>query len=173
MFLRSYFRSFRAGSQRTRGKQPVPRPLRVEQLENRCVLAAGLSASLVADIIPGPFSSNPYDLTNLDGTLYFRVNDPVNGMQPWKSDGTDSGTTFVTSLITPRLDINLRAMNGSVFFVADVSAGFPEEGLWKTDGTPGGTSLLKKMAVNHLTPINGKLLFTGSAGGSNTIGFEL
>lgn len=92
-------------------------------------------------------------------------------MQLWKSDGTASGTTFVKTLNTPRLDINLRAMNGSVYFVSNVSAGIAEEALWRTDGTPGGTTLVKTLAANHLTPVNGKLFFTGAT--DSTTGFEL
>src|SRR5262245_3053887 len=158
---------------RAHRNRPKATRLQIELLEGRAVPAIGLSAALVADIVPGTDSSNPYDLTNLDGTLYFRTDDPVNGMWLWKSDGTATGTTFVKSLNTPRLDINLRAMNGSVFFVDGVSAGVDHESLWRTDGTPGGTPLLKTMAANNLTPINSKLFFTGADFAAWTIGAEL
>ena len=147
--------------------------LHLEFLENRCLLSSGLSAALVSDIVPGTGSSYPQNLTNVNGTLYFRTDDPVNRMRLWKSDGTASGTTFVKTLNTPRLDINLRAMNGDVFFVDGISEGVDQESLWKTDGTPGGTSLLRTMAANNLTPINGKLFFTGADFTAWSIGFEL
>src|SRR5262245_6581774 len=50
--------------------------------------AAG--TALVADISPGPSSSQPYNLTVVDGTLFFTAFGEL-----WKSDGTAAGTTLV------------------------------------------------------------------------------
>ena len=55
------------------------------------------NTQLVKDIRPGnspygtPNSSNPDDLTAVDGTLFFSANDGVTGVELWKSDGTDPG----------------------------------------------------------------------------------
>src|SRR5262245_22038625 len=68
---------------------------RLEALEDRFVPASGLSASLVADIVPGSDSSNPSGLTNVNGTLYFST---VDGL--YKSDGTAAGTVLVKDDIT-------------------------------------------------------------------------
>jgi gliding motility-associated-like protein len=47
---------------------------------------------LVRDIAPGGFSSNPSNLTNVDGTLYFVANNGTVGAELWTSDGTEVGT---------------------------------------------------------------------------------
>src|SRR5262249_20660147 len=53
---------------------------------------------LVKDILPGPDSSAPDELTNLDGRLYFTADDEVDGVELWQSDGTSSGTYIVADL---------------------------------------------------------------------------
>src|SRR5262245_34367963 len=67
MSLPSWFGCLHPRSPRRR----VGRRLYVEPLEDRCLLTGGLSAALVADVIPGPLSSLPANLTNVNGTLYF------------------------------------------------------------------------------------------------------
>ncbi|MFO0845224.1 MAG: ELWxxDGT repeat protein, partial [Gemmataceae bacterium] len=65
--------------------------------------AAG--TSMVKDIYPGyfggsvyPNSSNPTQLTNVNGTLYFSANDGTTGEELWKSDGTAAGTIPVADI---------------------------------------------------------------------------
>ena len=53
---------------------------------------------LVKDIFPGPDSSFPTDLTNVNGTLYFAANEGYNGDELWKSDGTAAGTVMVKDI---------------------------------------------------------------------------
>ena len=43
---------------------------------------------LVKDIRSGSSNSNPYYLTNVNGTLFFTADDGTNGRELWKSDGT-------------------------------------------------------------------------------------
>ena len=57
----------RARTSRTRRRATCK--LRFEPLEDRSLLAAGLSASLLADVVPGPDSSYAMNLTNWNGTL--------------------------------------------------------------------------------------------------------
>jgi ELWxxDGT repeat protein len=55
--------------------------------------AAG--TTLVKDIIAGPvgtFGSTSLLLTNVGGTVYFRADDGVEGVELWRSDGTAAGT---------------------------------------------------------------------------------
>ena len=39
--------------------------------------------------------SNPANLTNLNGVLYFTATDGTNGMELWKTDGTNVGTVML------------------------------------------------------------------------------
>src|SRR5262249_756047 len=78
-----------------RGRRRLARRLYLEPLEDRCLLATGLSAALVADIVPGPASSDPEGLTNVAGTLYFGALDSSNRWGLWASDGTGPGTALV------------------------------------------------------------------------------
>src|SRR5947209_20204980 len=53
---------------------------------------------MVADIAPNSASSNPNNLTNVNGELYFSANDGTHGTELWKSDGTTAGTTLVADI---------------------------------------------------------------------------
>src|SRR5262249_43375401 len=145
--------------------------LHVELLENRCLLATGLSASLVADLVPGAGSSSPANLTNVNGTLYFSASDPTNGVGLWKSDGTAAGSVLLKGNMAPP-DYALSdfaPMNGLVFFPAytvssnNRTPGITDytPGLWKTDGTTTGTALISSVPAADLTVVNGKLFFAG------------
>jgi ELWxxDGT repeat protein len=50
------------------------------------------SQSIVID------SSNPSNLTNVNGKLYFSANDGADGTELWASDGTATGTTMVKDI---------------------------------------------------------------------------
>ncbi len=106
-------------------------------------------------------SSFPSGLTVFNGALYFAANDGVNSVELWKTDGTTDGTALVKN-INPATDAGagsfpsgLTVFNGALYFHAyDGVDGFE---LWKTDGTPAGTVLVKDINT------------TGA--GSNPIGF--
>jgi ELWxxDGT repeat protein len=129
------------------------------------------------------FAGSPR-LLNVHGTLYFFAYDgnPANGaVQLWKSDGTPGGTTLVKGF-NPRqtgpfgylagLPDTLTNVNGTVYFVADDDVHGLE--LWKTDGTPGGTTLVTDLnaGINGSNPGNltavGNLLFFTATDGTNT-----
>jgi ELWxxDGT repeat protein len=57
-------------------------------------------------------ASSPASLTNFNGTLYFRANDGTNGYELWKSDGTESGTQSLASIVP----------SGSVFAPTQLTA---------------------------------------------------
>jgi ELWxxDGT repeat protein len=149
--------------------------------------AAG--TTLVKDIFPGestyqgtyggpytyPNSSNPTDLTNVNGTLFFRANDGVNGYELWKSDGTPAGTKLVKDIFSgisnsyptgPNSSnpANLTTVNGTLYFTA--TDGVNGRELWKSDGTTAGTKMVKDIVsgagsyARYLTSANGTLFFS-------------
>jgi ELWxxDGT repeat protein len=105
---------------------------------------------LVKDIHPGIDSGLPFfgtDLVSVNGVVYFRANDGVNGPELWKSDGTAAGTVVVKDIVPGAIGSSptvLAAAGGTLMF----SATTPDIGteLWKTDGTAAGTVLVKDIA---------------------------
>jgi ELWxxDGT repeat protein len=142
--------------------------------------AAG--TTLVKDILPGG-SSNPRDLTNLNGTLIFTADDGTNGVELWKSDGTAAGTVLLRNIhpgsSSSHPDLNSSTsswgtkdaaiLNGILYFTAFDGTNGRE--LWRTDGTPAGTFLVKDVTPGgasswamDLAVARGKLFFTADDG---------
>jgi ELWxxDGT repeat protein len=96
--------------------------------------AAGTTeiAQLNSTITNGAAIENQQIVT-INGESYFDANDGVHGEALWKSDGTAAGTSMVADLATNGL-VNVA---GTLFFDAWDGT---EYNLYKTDGTPGGTS---------------------------------
>ncbi|MFC1744698.1 ELWxxDGT repeat protein [Candidatus Riflebacteria bacterium] len=124
---------------------------------------------LVKDIYAGGANNgNPSELTNVNGTLFFRAFDATNGSELWKSDGTSGGTELVKDIYAGGANssspTNFTNVNGTLFFVAnDGINGFE---LWKSNGTSGGTVLVKDIfpgsnnsSLDYLTNVNGTLFF--------------
>jgi ELWxxDGT repeat protein len=122
---------------------------------------------LVKDVNPGAASSDLFDLTNVDGTLFFSAVDVAHGFELWRSDGTIRGTTLVKDInpgpssSEPR---GLTNVNGTLFFVAD--DGIHGLELWKSDGTAAGTTLVKDILAGpdssqplFLTDVDGTAFF--------------
>jgi ELWxxDGT repeat protein len=107
------------------------------------------AATMVKDINTnnaGADSSNPMQLTNVGGTLYFNADDGTNGQELWKSDGTPGGTTMVPAGgiypgATGSSPDSLTDVNGVLFFAADDGTNGTE--LWRSDGTASGTTLVE------------------------------
>ena len=108
------------------------------------------------------------------GRVVFSAEPDANGREPWVSDGTPEGTRLLRDLRTipvngsvsglPQQFINI---NGTVFFSgnSDVSS---VAALWKTDGTPEGTSLVRAIDSHLYTELGGVLYFSavlGATGG--------
>jgi ELWxxDGT repeat protein len=76
----------------------------------------------VKDIRPGPGSSLPAGLVDVNGVLFFAANDGTAGTELWRSDGTAAGTTLVKD-IRPggagSAPANLTNVNGTLFFAAN------------------------------------------------------
>ena len=132
---------------------------------------------LVKDIRPGDYSSGPRYLTAVGNTLFFTANDPVNGTELWKSDGTAAGTVLVKD-ISPgsfsSFPSNLTAVGNTLFFSA---AGVNGRELWKSDGTAAGTVLVADIrpgsfysSPSNLTAVGNTLFFQANDGVN---GYEL
>ncbi|MBO0697984.1 MAG: autotransporter-associated beta strand repeat-containing protein, partial [Zavarzinella sp.] len=136
---------------------------------------------LLKDIQPNvgfPIGSDPDELTNVGGTLFFSARDSVSGRELWKSDGTAAGTVRVKDINPGPGDsgpTSLTNVGGTLFFSATDDSGDTE--LWKSDGTAAGTVRVKDInpgptasGPSYLTAVGGTLFFTAF---DNTRGNEL
>lgn len=74
-----------------------------------------------------------YQLTDVNGTLFFRGRDAEHGNELWKTDGAASGTVLVEDLVPGPQSGGLSGLanlNGQLFFTTDAQG----RTLWKTDG---------------------------------------
>src|SRR6185295_17726195 len=72
---------------------------------------------MVADICPGPCSSDPADVTEADGLAWFSASDGQHGFELWRSDGSPAGTKMVADL-WPGAGSSLTSMPGSMWLAA-------------------------------------------------------
>jgi ELWxxDGT repeat protein len=137
----------------------------------------GVGTVMVADINPGG-DSNPTDFAVFNGALYFRARDNTHGFELWKSDGVPvaaGGTTErVTDIIVGSTNSvpagqKFTVFNGWLYFRANDGTNFEE--LWRSDGTPGGTTELVadinpagSSTPSELTVFNGALYFRANDG---------
>jgi ELWxxDGT repeat protein len=117
------------------------------------LLLAGLAGDplmaqprLLKDINTSPAGSLPDEFVAMNGVLYFTAKGG-GGRELYRTDGTAAGTTLVKD-ITPRFEVPMRGLrnyltpvNNQLFFRKD--DGIVGTELWKSDGTPGGTVLVK------------------------------
>jgi ELWxxDGT repeat protein len=84
----------------------------------------GAGTAMVKDIWPGggfDESSNPSQLTDMGGTLYFVADDGTHGSELWRTDGTEAGTVMVTDLYRGKqgsAPMAITDFGGTVFFSA-------------------------------------------------------
>jgi ELWxxDGT repeat protein len=86
----------------------------------------GIGTARLKDIRPGVDGSNPEQLANVNGVVFFYAADGTHGPELWKSNGTESGTVLVKDS-NPGLDgsfpgsplDHLRNVEGTLFFYAD------------------------------------------------------
>lgn len=119
----------------------------------------------VKDINPGSAnSSTPTNLFDFNGTLFFRATDGTNGVELWKSDGTEAGTVMVkdinttTSAASNSNAANFTSFNNQLYFTASNGTTANGSELWKTDGTTVGTAMVKD--INAGTANSNPQLFT-------------
>jgi ELWxxDGT repeat protein len=112
--------------------------------------AAG--TQIVSDVYAGSRSSFPEPMVNVNGTLFFSAYDGTS-TQLWKTDGTATGTIALKA-VSPG---DLTNVNGTLYFSANGS-------VWKSDGTPGGTAVVKTglYSWGGLTNVGGTLFFAAN-----------
>ncbi len=116
-------------------------------------------------------SSSPQDFIKVGNTAFFTATDGVNGRELWKTDGTTAGTVMVKDInltsvesenytfgnSTRRKFVNV---NGKLFFLANSGPeGFE---LWKSDGTTGGTTLVKDFITGPASATYSNFFVVGS-----------
>lgn len=79
--------------------------------------------------------------------VYFRADDGIHGIELWRTDGTEEGTEMVADVYPDgmgglSIDPNFREYKNELYFCARSSLAVGYE-LWKTNGTPEGTILVK------------------------------
>jgi trimeric autotransporter adhesin len=107
---------------------------------------AANNVEIVKDINPGIYCFNLYNITNVNGTLFFTVYNGIDQVL-YKSDGTTTGTIFVKNINPGGHNIYLykhfENANGTLLFsFYDDIHGYE---LWKSDGTGNGTTIVKEI----------------------------
>ncbi|MCC9073722.1 T9SS type A sorting domain-containing protein [Flavobacterium sp. F-65] len=115
------------------------------------------NATLLKDINPGNESSYSRLLNSssaiLNNKLYFIAKDGSSDGEIWKTDGTENGTTKVTSFINGRT-LKLTTVGSYIYFLIKTIDDPLTSTLqvWRTDGTTGGTILVKENLPIWNTP---------------------
>jgi len=127
-----------------------------------------------AELVPN--DSDPEELINIGGTLYFTANDGTAGRELWRSDGTATGTAMVRNIRSgidgshPR---SLTNVSGILYFSAHDNLYGTE--LWKSNGTSAGTAMVRNIRSGirgsypkSLTNVSGILYFEAHDGVSGS-----
>lgn len=120
----------------------------------------GAGTVILKNIRSGSASSSPQSFVKLGSKIIFTARESTS-YQPWVTDGTALGTVKLTAQVQPVVLSNLfKKFNGKVYFIATTTTA----GLYETDGTPGGTVLVKDQITTGTglfvgEVINNKLVF--------------
>jgi trimeric autotransporter adhesin len=119
---------------------------------------------------------SPMDLIAVDHLLFFTSDDPRYGRELWRSDGTAAGTAMIKDILPGpassqvlSYSTTMAELNGLLYFLAQNGVHGAE--LWRSDGTPEGTSQVKDISpgsgssfIHGLTSVNGLLYFSAYDG---------
>lgn len=142
-------------------------------LFSTALLGAAQSPELVLDANP---DLQPVNCSDVNSEVYFAAWENLS-WQPWKSDGTASGTARIKTIIGGSAGFDkFVEMNGLAFFYATTPASGKE--LWRSDGTEAGTYMIKDIkpgsadGVGFVTPVvfNNRIYFAADDG---QLGMEL
>jgi ELWxxDGT repeat protein len=105
---------------------------------------------LVKEIVPGVGGSNPNNLVEFNGRLFFAARKSGLDFELWQSDGTEAGTLLVKDInpgVAGSFPFEMTVIDGLLHFTADDGVSGRE--LCKTDGTSGGTQLFQDIAAGR------------------------
>ncbi len=113
-------------------------------------------ASMVKDINPGIYYSNPKYFTALNGDVYFIAETKDKGKELWKTDGTESGTILIKDINLNEKDgVNtsrIVTLNNTLYFFGDNGSTGLE--LWESDGTQAGTKIVKDINESEFSSVS-------------------
>jgi ELWxxDGT repeat protein len=139
--------------------------------------ATGMNERLLVTSPPGWSAKELLDKLLLDtdrkrGCLF--SSDGTSGYELWRTDGTETGTTMVSDILTGSASSDaypLAIFGNALYFAAD--DGIHGIELWRTDGSAAGTAMVKDIAPGGATSssapsdamsLNGALFFTADDG---------
>jgi ELWxxDGT repeat protein len=116
---------------------------------------------ILQDIAPGAFSSNPGSFVRLGGIALFLAT-TSNHLGLFRTDGTSAGTVEIAN-VGASASAASTAFTGLDYSIVYSSAGVA---LWKSDGTPGGTSIVTTVPTAGIGAIvaSGSRLFFVAGG---------
>ena len=112
-------------------------------------------------------------LTVFNNALYFRGDDSVYGIEPWRLNGLNGGAMLVKDIAPgasswSRPD-SFTNVDGTLYFTADPTATGGDIGLWKTDPVAGAIRIQSDPQdgpfsfISNLTAVGSTLYFTAQA----------
>ena len=112
------------------------------------------------NLVSDQWTFSPNHIVPVGNSVFFLAADPTSNRELWKSDGTGAGTVQVVDLMPGSSGAfgnlsnrQLHPFGNGVLMGADDGNGAHTE-LWISDGTAGGTVLVKDAGLGANTPLN-------------------
>jgi ELWxxDGT repeat protein len=101
----------------------------------------------------------PENLVAAGSHVYFTADDSATGRELWRTDGTDAGTAIVVDLTTGS-GSTFDSWNGSSLTYAGGLLYFKKNGLYRSDGTAGGTFRIESYYPDSMAALDGSLYYS-------------
>ena len=133
---------------------------------------SSLSAILVKDIFKGNKDSNPSELIQYKGDLFFTAENKKQGNELWKSEGSKSTTSLLKDINQGKassMPYGFTLFDNEMYFSANDGNDGVE--LWSSDGTSRGTKQVSDLnpgpgssSPSDLVALDNKLIFSANDG---------